>query len=140
MTANKVYLSKKGFMVWALLSILIIIEVSYLFNGLYLPGIICLALTGVIVLPIVFNTRYTINTNGILQVKCGLLINLSIPVASIKRITPTKTIFSAPALSLDRLEVFYGTYDSVVISPERKDEFIKLLQSINPAIEYISGL
>jgi hypothetical protein len=139
MATPKVYLSKKGVMVWATLAIMIVIEVNYFFNGLFIPGIICLCLTGIFILPIMFNTKYTIDTNDVLQVKCGLLVNLLVPVASIKRIVPTKTIFSAPALSLDRLELFYGQYDSVVISPEQKEEFITLLRSINPAIEYISA-
>jgi hypothetical protein len=136
-TGDKVYPSKKGFIIYAVLALLIIIEISYVFHKLYLPALLCLSLTGVIVFPIVFNTCYTIS-NNILKVKSGFLLNRSIPIESIKKIVPTKTIFSAPALSFDRLEVFYNKYDSVVISPENKDDFIADLQKINPAIEYIN--
>lgn len=46
-------------------------------------------------------------------------------------------MLSSPALSLDRLEVFYNKFDSVIISPQNKEDFIVALQNINPAIEYI---
>jgi len=136
-TGDKVYPSKKGFIIYAVLALLIIIEISYVFHKLYLPALLCLGLTGVIVIPIVFNTCYTIS-NKILKVKSGFLLNRSIPIESIKKIVPCHTILSAPALSFDRLEVFYNQYDSVVISPENKDDFIADLQKINPAIEYIN--
>ena len=137
-TAAKVYPSKKGFIVYVLFVILLIIEVSYFFNGLYLSAILCLGLTGVIVFPIVFNTCYTINTDGTLNIKCGFFMNVNIPINSIKNIEPTHTILSAPALSFDRMEVFYGRYDSVVISPVDPEDFIAELKNINPAIEYIT--
>jgi hypothetical protein len=137
-TGDKVYSSKKGFIIYVVIALLTIIEVSYFFHNLYLPAILCLGLTGVIVFPMVFNTCYTI-TNTTLKVRCGFLVNISIPIESIKKIVPTKTIFSAPALSFDRLEVFYNKYDSVVISPENKDDFIADLQNINPAIKYINN-
>ncbi|MCQ6957872.1 PH domain-containing protein [Mucilaginibacter aquariorum] len=136
-TGDKVYPSKKGFIIYVVIALLIIIEISYFFHNLYLPAIVCLALTGVIVFPIVFNTCYTIS-NNILKVKSGFLLNRSIPIESIKKIVPCHTILSAPALSFDRLEVFYNKYDSVVISPVKKDDFIADLQKINPAIEYIN--
>ena len=136
-TGDKVYPSKKGFIIYAVLALLIIVEISYVFHKLYLPALLCLGLTGVIVFPIVFNTCYTIS-NNILKIKSGFLLNRSIPIESIKKIVPCHTILSAPALSFDRLEVFYNQYDSVVISPENKDDFIADLQKINPAIEYIN--
>ena len=136
-TGDKVYPSKKGFIIYAVLALLIIIEISYVFHKLYLPALLCLGLTGIIVFPIVFNTCYTIS-NNILKVKSGFLLNRSIPIESITKIVPCHTILSAPALSFDRLEVFYNQYDSVVISPENKDDFIADLQKINPAIEYIN--
>ncbi|RYU86512.1 hypothetical protein EWM62_17815 [Mucilaginibacter terrigena] len=136
-TGDKVYPSKKGFIVYILLGLLTIMEVSYFFNGLYLPALLCLGLTGVVIFPIVFNTCYTINASDILKVKCGFFVNQSIPVKNITRIVETNTILSAPALSFDRLEVFYGKYDSVVISPVNEKDFITQLKNINPSIEFV---
>ncbi|MEB0262725.1 MULTISPECIES: PH domain-containing protein [unclassified Mucilaginibacter] len=138
-TADKVYPTKKGFIIYIVIGLLLIMEVSYFFNGLYLSAVLLIALTGVIVFPLL-NTRYTITADNTLKVKCGFFVNLTIPIEGIRKITSTKTILSAPALSFDRYEVFYNKFDSVVISPINKKEFIADLQNINPAIEYIHGV
>jgi len=57
-----------------------------------------------------------------------------IPIASIRKIEKTRTFVSAPAPSLDRLEIFYNRFDSVVISPEDKAGFIAELTKLNPEI------
>ncbi|MEO3407595.1 PH domain-containing protein [Mucilaginibacter sp. CAU 1740] len=93
--------------------------------------------TGVIlgiVLPIFLNTSYTIN-GGILQVRSGWIVRVDIPVASIKAIRPTNSILSSPALSVaDRIEITYGKFDSVIVSPKERAEFIADLVRLNPAI------
>ena len=138
-TGDRLYPSKRGFVVYALLAMLGAMLISYFYNGLYLPALLCLALTGVVIFPIVFNTNYTITADHVLKVKCGLFMNLTIPVAEITKLMPCRSILSAPALSFDRLEIFYGKYDSVVISPENRDDLIARLQTINPSIECTVG-
>ena len=59
-----------------------------------------------------------------------------IDISTIKSIEPTHSILSAPASSLDRLRINYNKYDDIVISPRRKEEFIRQLQSINPNIVF----
>lgn len=137
-SADKVYPTKKGFIIYVVIALLLIMEVSYVFNGLYLSAVLLIVLTGVIVFPLL-NTRYTITAENTLKIKCGFFVNLTVPIDSIRKIESTKTILSAPALSFDRYEIFYGKFDSVVISPINKQEFIANLQSINPTIEYIHG-
>lgn len=58
-----------------------------------------------------------------------------IPIASIRRIAPSRTLVASPALSFRRLELTHGTYDSVVISPADQRAFIAALVARNPAIE-----
>lgn len=79
-------------------------------------------------------TTYYIISGNILKVRSGIAINVTIDISTITRIEPTDTMLSAPALSFDRLEVFYNRYDSVVISPKDKVGFIAKLQEINPGI------
>jgi hypothetical protein len=135
--AVHIYKSKKGFVIYIPLIILLVIEIVYIATGQYIPGLLCLAITGVIFFPIFFNTYYAIaNSNGILKVKSGLIINTSIEIETIKKIKKTRTLMSSPALSLDRIEIFYNKFDSVIVSPENKAEFVAELKSINPAIEY----
>jgi len=47
---------------------------------------------------------------------------------------PTNSILSAPALSFDRIEIFYNRFDSIVISPGDNAAFIADLKEINSAI------
>ena len=79
-------------------------------------------------------TNYTIDGNSLI-IKCGFLLNKTIDIKGIKKITETNNPLSAPAISLDRLEISYGTYDSILISPKQKKEFIETIVSLNPQVE-----
>lgn len=52
----------------------------------------------------------------------------SVPIGEIHRITPTRAPWSSPALSLNRLRIEYGNKKQILVSPERRDEFIRRLQ------------
>ncbi len=80
-----------------------------------------------------FGTYYLIS-DGVLTVRCGVLMNTKIKISEITSILPTKTKLSSPALSTDRLEIRYGKYGKVVISPENKESFIAQCKSLNPTI------
>ena len=78
--------------------------------------------------------KYEINESQlIIHQAMGKMV---IDINTIKSIEPTHTIISAPASSLDRLRISYNKYDDVVISPQRKEEFIRQLQTINPNIVF----
>nr|WP_294780570.1 PH domain-containing protein [uncultured Flavobacterium sp.] len=81
-------------------------------------------------------TFYTIES-GKLRIKCGFLINILIEIQSIKKISETFNVLSSPALSLDRLEIVYGKYNSVLISPKDKKRFFEAIKSISPEIEIV---
>jgi hypothetical protein len=89
--------------------------------------------SGLILFPLLFNTRYIIS-NEVLNIKSGFVFKVDIDIQKIKKIAPNSTIWSAPALSFDRIEVFYNTYDSIIISPKNKKDFIETLKQINPTI------
>jgi len=82
---------------------------------------------------LIVTTYYTIS-GEVLNIRSGLVFNMDINIATITRIEPTHSALSAPAISFDRLEVFYNKYDSVVISPKDKEGFIAKLKKINPGI------
>ncbi|RDW18030.1 hypothetical protein CWR45_10245 [Oceanobacillus chungangensis] len=50
----------------------------------------------------------------------------------------TKNPLSSPALSLKRLEIVYGQYNSVLISPFDREEFIRILSKRCQHIKIIS--
>jgi hypothetical protein len=72
-------------------------------------------------------TRYDLS-GGTLLVRSGPF-RWSIPVADIKSITPTNNPLSSPALSLDRLRIEYGQGRAVMISPNDKDAFLRVLET-----------
>jgi membrane protein YdbS with pleckstrin-like domain len=79
-------------------------------------------------------TTYTIDSDE-LTIKCGFIINKTIDIKTIKKVTETNNPISSPATSLDRLEINYGKFDSIIISPKHKTEFINDIKRLNPNIE-----
>ena len=82
----------------------------------------------VIWLPI-FNTYYVVENNTLI-IK-SLVFRWKININNITQIEPTHNPLSSPALSLDRLKIYYmknGEVTSVMISPKDKETF---LQAIN---------
>ncbi|WP_434035548.1 PH domain-containing protein [Formosa sp. 4Alg 33] len=82
-----------------------------------------------------FSTAYTIHDHGILNVKCGFMYNKSFDINKIKSIRKSNNMISSPAPSMDRIELAYGTFNVIVISPKNKIQFAKELTKINPNIE-----
>lgn len=77
------------------------------------------------------STRYKVLGDK-LVVRSGP-IRKTIPIADITDVAPSKNLLSSPALSFNRLVINYkGGF--VYISPERREEFIRLLLSKNPQI------
>lgn len=98
------------------------------------PGVAVLLVTMLFIVHLITNTYYQIEHSA-LRIKSGFIINKLIAINSIRKIQKSNSIFSSPAASLDRLEIFYNKYDSILISPKDKQEFLAQLRNINPAIE-----
>jgi membrane protein YdbS with pleckstrin-like domain len=97
-------------------------------------GILILLPTILFVVHMFLTTNYTIESDE-LTIKCGFLYNKTIDIKTIKKITETNNPLSSPATSLDRLEINYGKFDTVLISPKKKKEFIENITTLNPNIE-----
>jgi hypothetical protein len=107
------------------------ILISLAVSSKWIPFFIDLLLY-VSVVYLMVSIKYEINESQlIIHQAMGKMV---IDINTIKSIEPTHTILSAPASSLDRLRISYNKYDDVVISPRRKEEFIRQLQTINPNI------
>ncbi len=85
---------------------------------------------------IFLNTYYQLAGNT-LRIKCGIFYNQVIDINTIRKISETNDAISSPATSLDRLEILYNKFDSVLISPKEKLEFIEHIKTINPNIEVV---
>lgn len=94
-------------------------------NLLTMPGAILLLL-------IFFNVKYSLSDDE-LFVKNGFSTQ-SIPLKDIIYVIPTNSMLSAPALSLDRIEIKYEG-GSIVISPKDREGFYHAIQERVPALE-----
>ncbi len=97
------------------------------------PAVLIMGILILVLIYTYFNTYYTIGGNE-LKVRYGFIINKTIDIGSIKKVVSTRDMRSAPALSTDRVEIFYNQNDSVLISPEDQAEFIERLKGINGKI------
>lgn len=96
--------------------------------------------TGINLLILIFfiyltSTTYYLFHDRQLLVYCGPW-RMQIPVDSITQVEATHNPLSSPALSLNRLRVSYGKYDSVLISPADRAGFLAALLTLNPAIRH----
>jgi hypothetical protein len=80
-----------------------------------------------------FTTGYLIEGEELI-IKFGP-IKKKIPISDITKIRKTRNPLSAPALSMDRLEILYGTYRYTLVSPQEKGRFVSCLREINSNIE-----
>lgn len=132
---KKVYKSKIGIRFYIRIIVLLGIVLSLIISGYFNWIIITiLVLMTISIVKISLATKYSINGH-ILAIKSGFFHNLTIDINSIRKISETNNPISAPAISLDRLEIIYNKYDAVTISPKHKLQFIKDIKSINPDIE-----
>ena len=134
MQATKSYNSKIDNWLIAVVSIpFLVVFTTLLFKPDWV-GVLVMTPTAGFILHILYGTKYTI-TDTTLTVKAGFVVNLSIDITTIKSIAETNSFLSAPANSLDRLELTYNKYDSVVISPKNKAEFIADILAINNQVK-----
>ena len=86
-----------------------------------------------------FTTGYKVN-DELLIIQNGP-IKKKISIKDIKKISKTKNPLAASALSIDRLEITYGSkFEMELVSPKDKEKFISLLKSINPQIEVTDNI
>lgn len=99
---------------------------------------IFLALLFGIILQLFFKTRYHLS-GEFLQIKVAWFRYAPIPISDITEVEKSHSILSAPAASLDRLEIKYGRFQSQLVSPKDQQAFVKDLLSLNPNIR-LKGL
>jgi hypothetical protein len=113
--------------------LLIVAEIFLLANQFWLFAFLALVLLAFLV-HLYMNTSYELTKDKKLRVKSSFFFEREIHVNSIHKIRPTRNHSASPALSNDRIEIFYNRYGSMLISPEHRTEFIEELKRINPKI------
>ena len=87
-------------------------------------------------LELVIPMKYGIDTSDLHIYGC-FGTHKKIPIKNIIKITETNNPISSAAASMDRLEIHYNKYDSVLISPKDKKEFLTRLLKQNAKINII---
>ena len=142
-----VYRSKIDLCMWILISgifvacfaleiITIIQEYQSLSIFATIMTLCSLLIPTVLIINVLRNTYYTIDDNSrTLLVKSGFIYNHINNIDKITLVKKTNSLLSSPALSTDRLEIRFGKFSRVVISPNDKDVFIEHLKRLNPYFE-----
>lgn len=127
---------------YGLLVVLFIVFFSPIIINLIIDGVykalvlllLFLIIVYVFILHMFFKTEYLIEESQ-LQVRCGFFTYKPINILNIKEISKSTNIISSPAASFDRIEIKYGKFEELIISPKNKIQFAKDLMFINPNIK-----
>ncbi|BDC99571.1 PH domain-containing protein [Persicobacter psychrovividus] len=91
------------------------------------------------VLYVLLSTKYWLDEQQLI-VTCGILMRKEISIDKIQSIKKTYNMMSSPACSFDRIEVKYGKYEGVIISPKNRKAFIDEILRVNPKVEVHESL
>jgi hypothetical protein len=95
-------------------------------------GLITLTIVELLLVGPIMRATYYVIEGDTLMIRSGIA-KWRVPIRDIRSISPTRSVLSSPALSLDRLSIEYGR-KTIMISPEEKQRFIEALRTINPSI------
>lgn len=84
-------------------------------------------------LVLIYGIRYTIAGEQLI-VECSF-VRSKFDIGSIKSIKPTRSVLSAPAASIDRIEIRLSNRKILIVSPKEKSRFVNQLLAINPSID-----
>ncbi|MGV3589992.1 MAG: PH domain-containing protein [Adhaeribacter sp.] len=135
---NRVYYSKIS---WSLLSFIVVAFSAplllMLVQGQWV-GLAIVLCASLLPFSIYWRTCYEVRDNQLL-ITCGILYKQKIDISRIRSIRPSSTMLSSPALSLDRQEIKYNTYDEVFISlkDEDKEQFYATIKQLNPDVQLL---
>lgn len=119
----------------------LIIILTLVFGGIVIISIINKDWIGLInaIIPTIFiwnmfRSTYYIITEEELIIRCGIFYKLVIKITDIRKISESNDLISSPALSIDRLKILYNRFDTILISPKKKYEFLQSIEILKPDI------
>ncbi|WP_339904793.1 PH domain-containing protein [uncultured Cyclobacterium sp.] len=132
----KIYRSKIGLELVIPVGLLFLwISYNMYLNQIWI-GLLILLLTSVFLGYLLRSIKYRIDPDN-LHIYGGFGSHKNIPIQDITKVVETHNPLSSAAASLDRLEIFFNKYDSVLVSPKEKKEFIATLCLQKPTIEVL---
>ncbi|MDO4553464.1 MAG: PH domain-containing protein [Bacillota bacterium] len=127
------YRSKVDWWFYGLFGLITVFSLAFFYdhffnhNNTLFIGAVFLFADLFILLPMLVNTRYTL-TRSSLKVKSGFFCNVEIFYSQVLSFEETRSLFSAAALSSQRLKITYtqnGREQRMVISPAEKQDFLR---------------
>lgn len=129
----KTHQSKIDKIYWVILLFFVVMAVYGIIIQEWLMAIISTISSAYFCL-IFFTMRYVIDDEYLL-IRTKFFPSQKVALQNIRKIEESNSILAAPAFSFDRLEILYNKYDSILVSPENKEQFIADLLNVNPEIE-----
>lgn len=129
----KTHQSKIDKIYWVILLFFVVMAVYGIIIQEWLMAIISTISSAYFCL-IFFTMRYVIDDEYLL-IQTKFFPSQKVALQNIRKIEESNSILAAPAFSFDRLEIIYNKYDSILVSPENKEQFIADLLNVNPEIE-----
>jgi membrane protein YdbS with pleckstrin-like domain len=117
--------------------VLVLVPVGILLEAVFLRSIVVAAVAASVLVLYglaIFPTNYTMRPDA-LTVRSGV-IRTSIPYQEIRQVRGSRSWLSAPALSLDRLQITYGSSRTTLISPRNRAAFLRDLSAHVPGLRF----
>ena len=123
---------------WWMAAIFLVVPISMIYGVITEPDALLMLFTTIMIVllaTLFFGTKYVIEDGELLVY--GGIYKKTIPIEQILSLRPSKNPLSAPAMSIDRIEITYNNSFSevILVSPKDKEEFVKMLLEINPNIK-----
>lgn len=116
--------------------IFIFVPISIIYGVITEPSAVLLLVTAFIIVLLCilfFGTKYVIEKDELIVY--GGIYKKRIPIKQIHSLRPSKNPLSAPAMSIDRIEItFDPNIQVILVSPKERELFVKKLLEINPRI------
>lgn len=131
--AKKKFKSKVDSWIAVLIVTLVLMDLVFIVTLAMQPGnpaektaaiLVCIAVMALIA-SLALRTHYTVDRKD-LRIVSGPF-RWTVPIDQITSVTPTRTLLSSPAMSLDRLRIEYGKLRPMIVSPDDKDGFLKAI-------------
>jgi len=129
---NAIYKSKVDLWLMAVMGVAILVILASVAIAAFSQSLVEIVLTAIcgtvsiaFLLWILLSTQYCIE-GSTLRITSGPF-RWKIPIDSIASVKATRSPLSAPALSLDRLEIRYGRNRTVLVSPQDRTGFLQAL-------------
>ncbi len=116
-----------------------LVPIGLVFEAIFLRSLVVAVVAASVLVVyrlVVFPTNYELGPDT-LKIRSGV-IRTSIPYQEIRRVRASSSWLSAPALSLDRLEITYGAARKTLVSPRDRTAFLRDLSARAPGLKFES--